>query len=122
MKCCTQAKLALPAGGTPYRQRSPERSRSPPQSLSLNGGLASTKSALRPGMQILMEPVRPFRPEVRLDPANGEVHLGEAPGGGVQLLAEDRDVVALAVMRRDEALRLHEHAARAAARVDRRGP
>ena len=42
MKCWTQAKLALPVGGVPYFQRTSSRSCSPPQSLSLNGGLAST--------------------------------------------------------------------------------
>jgi hypothetical protein len=32
MKCCTQAKLALPFGGVPYCQRTSSRGVSPPQS------------------------------------------------------------------------------------------
>ena len=40
MKCCTQAKLALPLGGVPYFQRTSSSLRC--QSESLNGGLAST--------------------------------------------------------------------------------
>ena len=38
MICCTQAKFALPAGGTPYFHRLSSRSSSPRQSLTLNGG------------------------------------------------------------------------------------
>ena len=45
--CCSQAKLALPAGGVPYVQRGSSRRRSPPQSLMLNGGLARMKLAFR---------------------------------------------------------------------------
>ena len=40
MKCCTQAKLALPLGGTPYFQRTSSSLRN--QSESLKGGLART--------------------------------------------------------------------------------
>ena len=47
--CCTQAKLALPLGGVPYRHRRSSASRSPPQSETLKGGLARMKSALRSG-------------------------------------------------------------------------
>jgi hypothetical protein len=42
MKCWTQAKFAFPAGGTPNAQRLSSFSSSPRQSLSLNGGFAST--------------------------------------------------------------------------------
>ena len=42
MKCWTQAKFALPAGGTPWAQRLSSLSSSPRQSLSLKGGLEST--------------------------------------------------------------------------------
>ena len=45
-KCWTHAKLALPAGGTPYFHRGSLASWSPFQSESLKGGLAMTKSAL----------------------------------------------------------------------------
>src|SRR5690625_90011 len=47
MKCCNQAKLAFPAGGVPYCQRASLRNRSPPQSLTLKGGLAIIKSAFK---------------------------------------------------------------------------
>ena len=39
-KCCTQAKLALPVGGTPCSHRLSSLSCSPPQSETLKGGLA----------------------------------------------------------------------------------
>ena len=39
-KCCTHAKLMLPSGETPYSHRLSSRSRSPPQSETLEGGLA----------------------------------------------------------------------------------
>jgi hypothetical protein len=55
--------------------------------------------------------------DLRVDAADGEVHLGEAPGGVVGLLAVDRDVAELAGVGLDELLALHEHAARAAAGV-----
>jgi hypothetical protein len=51
--CCTQAKFALPPGGAPYFQRLSSRTRSPPQSLTLNGGLARMKSAFRSGWRSL---------------------------------------------------------------------
>jgi len=53
MMCWTQAKLALPAGGTPYFQRLSSRRRSPPQSETLKGGLARMKSARRSGNRSL---------------------------------------------------------------------
>jgi hypothetical protein len=55
--------------------------------------------------------------DLRVDAADGEVHLGEPPGGVVGLLAVDGDVAELAGVGLDELLALHEHAARAAARV-----
>ena len=51
--CCTQAKFAFPAGGTPYFQRLSSRSNSARQSLTLKGGLARMKSALRSGKRSL---------------------------------------------------------------------
>ena len=54
---------------------------------------------------------------LRVDAADGEVHLGQAPRGGVGLLAVDGDVAELAAVGFDELLALHEHAARAAAGV-----
>ena len=57
------------------------------------------------------------RPEVALEAADGEVHLGQAPRGGVALLLVDGDVAEAAAVLLHEALALHEHAARAAAGV-----
>lgn len=60
--------------------------------------------------------------DLAVDPADGQVHLGEAPRGVVELLAVDanRRADAAAVVRSvglDELYGLHEHARRAAARV-----
>src|SRR5690606_1817480 len=52
------------------------------------------------------------------DAADREVHLRELPRRRVPLLAVDREVRALAAVGFDELLRLHEHAARAAAGVE----
>src|SRR3990167_7894867 len=55
--------------------------------------------------------------DLRVDATDGEVHLGEAPGGVVGLLAVDGDVAELAAVGLDELLAGDEHAARAAAGV-----
>src|SRR5438093_9702270 len=62
--------------------------------------------------------------DLAVDAANGEVHLGEPPGGIVRLLTVDRDVslglaaVAVALgVRADELHRLYEHARGATAGV-----
>src|SRR3989338_9606332 len=55
--------------------------------------------------------------DLRVDAADGEVHLGEPPGGVVGLLAVDRDVAELAAVGLDELLAGDEHATRAAAGV-----
>src|SRR3989441_12290687 len=47
MKCCTHAKFAFPFGGTPNFHLTSSCRSSPPQSLSLKGGFAMMKSALR---------------------------------------------------------------------------
>ena len=72
---------------------------------------------LQVGMEIALEGVGVLGAEIGFDAANGEVHLGEAPGGGVALLAVDADVAEPAAVGFDELLRLHEHAARAAAGI-----
>src|SRR5450830_665134 len=64
-----------------------------------------------------VEGVGVVRPQVALEPADGEVHLGQAPGGGVALLPADGDVALAAAVLLHGALALHEHAARAAAGV-----
>ena len=68
-------------------------------------------------VQVAVERVGGDRAEIDLDAANGEGHLAQLPGGRIGFLAEDGHVVTLAAVRRDETLRLHEHAARSAARV-----
>jgi hypothetical protein len=55
--------------------------------------------------------------DLRVDAADGEVHLREPPRRVVRLLAVDGDVAEFARVGFDELLALHEHAARAAARV-----
>ena len=68
-------------------------------------------------MQVAAEGVGLLGAEVGLDAAQGEVHHGQAAGGGVALLAVDADVAELAAVGFDEFFRLHEHAAGAAAGV-----
>ena len=68
-------------------------------------------------VQVVVEGVGVVRPEVALDPADGEVHLGQAPGRRVALLPVDGDVALAAAVLLHELLALHEHAARAAAGV-----
>ena len=68
----------------------PRVSCSPPQSEILNGGLARMKSALRSGCRSSWKRVAPPWSQISLDPADSEVHLGESPGGVVQLLAKNR--------------------------------
>ena len=53
-------------------------------------------------------------PDIRLDPADGEVHDGEAAGGGIAFLPVDGDVPELAAVAFHELFRLDEHAAGAA--------
>ena len=48
---------------------------------------------------------------------DGQVHVGQAPRGGVGLLAVDGDVARVAAVGFDELVGLHEHAARAATGV-----
>ena len=69
------------------------------------------------GMEVAPEGVGVLGAEVGLDAAQGEVHHGEAAGGGVALLAVDADVAELAAVGFDEFLRLHEHAAGTAAGI-----
>ena len=75
------------------------------------------KSAREVGVLVGVEGVLPAFAEVAVDAVDGQVHLGEAPGALVGLLAVDGDVVPAAAMREHELLRLDEHAAGPAARV-----
>ena len=58
-----------------------------------------------------------LRPQVAVNAADRQVHLRQPPGGVVRLLAVDADVAHAAAVLGDELLRLHEHAAGAAARI-----
>ena len=69
------------------------------------------------GMEIAPEGVGLLFAEVGFDAADGEVHHGEAAGGGVVLLAVDADVAEPAAVGFDEFFRLHEHAAGTAAGI-----
>src|SRR5207245_242744 len=76
-------------------------------------------------VQVAMEAVGGFVAEVAFDAANGEVHFGQAPGGGIAFLAEDAEVAfGLATVAVACCVGLHEfdgldeHATRAAARVE----
>ena len=91
--CCTQAKLALPLGGTPYCQRLS----SSVQPLAAPVGdverrIGEDEVGLEVGVAVVVEAVAVG--DLAFDAADGEVHLGEPPGGVVRLLAVDRDVAA----------------------------
>ena len=68
-------------------------------------------------MQVAAEGVGVLGAEVGFDSTQGQVHHGQAAGGGVALLAVDADIAQLATVGFHEFFRLHEHAARAAAGV-----
>lgn len=53
--------------------------------------------------------------DLAVNTSDGEVHLAEAPGGVVQLLAVNGDIPDTAAVGLDERLRLDEHPARATA-------
>lgn len=64
-----------------------------------------------------MKAIRVLRPEVRLDPANREVHLRQTPRRRVRLLPVNADVPDPPAVLLDEPLRLHEHPARPTTRI-----
>ncbi len=68
-------------------------------------------------VEVAQERVGGLRTEIRLDRADGEVHVRQTPRGGIGLLTEDGDVGGVAPVCLDEPLGLDEHAARAAAGV-----
>ena len=80
-------------------------------------GIGEDEVGAHRGVAVLKERVGVVRAEVRLDAADGKVHLSHFPGGGVGVLAVDGDVVDAAGMALDELGGLHEHAAGAAAGV-----
>lgn len=109
--CWSQAKLALPAGGVPYCQRTSSRSLSCPQSERLKGGFARMKSALSWGWQSLKKVSALYLPRSASMPRMGQVHLRHLPGGGVGVLTEHGNPVDIAAVVLNEPGRLHEHAA-----------
>ncbi len=118
MKCCTQAKLALPAGGVPCAQRlSSAQPLAAPVAV-VERRVGQDEVGPQVGVQIAVEGVVAVVAEVGVDAPQGEVHLGQPPSGGVvALLAVDADVADAAAVGLNELLALHEHAARAAAGV-----
>ena len=68
-------------------------------------------------VEVVVESISRRRPQVGVDAANGQIHLGQPPGGGVGLLTVDGDVANLPAVGFHELFGLHEHAARAAAGV-----
>ena len=72
---------------------------------------------LEVGVQVAQEAVGGLRAKVGFDAADGEVHMRQPPGGGIGLLAEDRNVGLLSAVGLDEAFGLNEHARRAAAGI-----
>ena len=89
--CWTQAKFALPFGGTPCRQRWSSVRRSPPQSFTLKV-VGEDEVGLEVRMSIVVEAVAVGN--LALDAAYGEVHPGETPSRVVRLLPPDGDVAA----------------------------
>ena len=75
----------------------------------VEGRVGEDVVGLQVGVPIVVERVAKSNP--RLDAADGEVHLAQAPGGVVVLLPVDGDVVAASAVGLDEGLALHEHAA-----------
>src|SRR5690625_1910510 len=66
---------------------------------------------------VLVEAALVVPADIGVDASHGKVHLGQAPGGVVALLAIDGDVADAPAMLQHEFLALHEHAATAAAGV-----
>ena len=68
-------------------------------------------------VQVQREGIAPARPQVAVQAVNGEVHLRHPPGALHVLLPVDRQLHRVVIVRGQELLRLHEHAARTTARV-----
>src|SRR5262249_48957086 len=73
---------------------------------------------LEVGVEVTKEAIRGLGPEIGVDSPDGEIHAGQAPGGGVGLLAVDGEILSAAAVLLDEAIGGDEHAARAAAGVE----
>jgi hypothetical protein len=83
----------------------------------VEGEIGEDVVGLEVPVEIAAKGVRRFRAEVALNAADGEVHDGELPGGGIALLPVDGDVAHAPAVSFDEAFALHEEATGAVARV-----
>ena len=83
----------------------------------VEGGIGQDEVGPEVGVERSAEGVGVLGSEVGLDAPEGEVHDGEAAGGGVALLAVDADVAEFAAVGFHEFLALDEHAARSAGGV-----
>ena len=90
--CWTQAKLAFPFGGMPWRQRLSSASLSPAPVRDVERGIGEDEVRLQVRVAVVVEAV-PVS-DLPADPTYGQVHLGEPPRRVVRLLAVDRDVAA----------------------------
>ena len=92
MKCWTQAKLALPAGGSAVFPALVVFQQFAAPVAVVEGRIGEDVIGLEVRVQVAVEAVGVFLAEVVLDLPDGEVHLGQPPGGVVGFLAEDADV------------------------------
>ncbi len=90
MKCCIQAKLALPFGGQAVLPAHVVVLAEPVADV--EGKVGEDVVGLEVGVEVVAEGVGACLADIALDAADGEVHEGELPGGGVALLAVDGDV------------------------------
>ena len=88
--CCTQAKLALPVGGAPYFQRLSSLQALAAPVADVERRVGEDEVGLEVGVPVVVEGVAVG--DLAVDAADGEVHLGQPPGGVVRLLAVDGDV------------------------------
>src|SRR2546430_17688407 len=91
MKCCTQAKLALPRGG---KAELPARVVVFAEPVGVvEGRIGEDEVGVEIGMQIAPEGVGLLLAEIGFDAADGEVHHSETAQGGVAPLPVDAYVV-----------------------------
>src|ERR1035437_8452391 len=115
MKCWTQAKLALPAGGRAVDPALVVAQQLAAPVAVVDGRIGQDVVRLEVREGVGVEAVAPG--DVGADAADGEVHVGQTPGGVVGLLAVDADVADSAAMLLDELLAADEHPTRTAAWV-----
>ena len=118
MKCCTQAKLALPFGRRAVLPAHVFSQLVAAPVAIVERRIGQHEIGLQVLVQVAAEAVGVFGPEVAVDAANGKVHHRQPPRGRVRLLAVDGNVADPPAVLLDELLALHEHAAGAAARVE----